>query len=63
MRALMRGVSVCLITQIIERPSGIDPCQKYRREKTAAQNKKGLPVWQAFNIVFDVKTFGCGGRI
>ncbi|WP_179214098.1 hypothetical protein [Paraburkholderia caledonica] len=47
----------------MEHPSGIDPCQKYRREKTAAQNKKGLPVWQAFNVVFDVPAFGCGGRI
>jgi len=34
--ALMRGVSVCVIRQIMEHPSDIDPCQKYRREKTAA---------------------------
>ncbi|WP_166679104.1 hypothetical protein [Paraburkholderia sp. BL6665CI2N2] len=35
--------------------------------KPFGENKKGLPVWQALNVVFDVSNrldeLGCGGRI
>ncbi|MFM0172393.1 hypothetical protein P0D69_22265 [Paraburkholderia sediminicola] len=38
-----------------------------RHEIFGKKNKKGLPVGQAFNVVFDVSdqfgALGCGGRI